>query len=48
MVGAADDEVVTMPKGRQPPGGATDSLLTGATGGTISEKGLINAFKRAK
>lgn len=50
MVGVGDDEVeVAVPKGRGPPGQGGGAEMAGAGGGgTISEKGLINAFKRAK
>lgn len=46
VVGAGDDDCVAVPKGKGPPGGDEPMLAGG--GGTISEKGLINAFKRAK
>lgn len=48
MVGASDEDFVAAPKGKGGAGDADGTVLAGGGGGTISEKGLINAFKRAK
>ena len=51
VVGASDEDFIAVPKGGQAGAGQADAdgaVLAGGGGGTISEKGLINAFKRAK